>query len=113
MESPSARIVAAANATWEVADAAGRRIVLRRPGVVEQLRLFKAVGPVLAENAPWFGIALLAAAVVEIDGVPVPFPSGEAMVEAIVGRLGDAGVRAVAEALHARAAEAEEAAPGN
>jgi len=96
---PSERIVAAAAAEVEVTDALGRRLRVRRPGALDRLRLFKAAGPVLAQNERWLGLAMLAFCVSEIDGTPVPQPAGEAMLERVVERLGDAGTAAVAVAL--------------
>ncbi|MBN8925469.1 MAG: hypothetical protein J0H19_02470, partial [Rhodospirillales bacterium] len=71
------------------------------------------VKPVLAENAPWFGMAVLAASVEAIDGVPVPLPSSEAQIEAAVVRLGEEGLSAVAEALEQRDASSIEQLAGN
>jgi hypothetical protein len=99
METPSARIVAAAQATSEVADAEGRRLTLRRLNALDRLRLFKAAGATLAGNPGWMGLATLAFSVTAIDGVPVPQPASEPQVEAVVARLGDAGLAAVAAKL--------------
>ena len=99
MDAPSARLIAAAQQAQTVTDALGRRIGLRRPGALDKLRLLKAAGPVLAQNQPWLNMALYAASVTEIDGVPVPPPAAEAQIEALVGRLGDEGLAAVALAL--------------
>ena len=96
MESASSRIVAASLAETVVRDAAGRELSLRRMSALDRLRLFKAVGPQLAQNAPYLGMAMLAASVCAIDGVPVPPPVTEGQVEALVSRLGDAGIAAVA-----------------
>jgi hypothetical protein len=84
-----------------VVDARGRRIALRRVGVVEQLRLFKALGPELSENRAYFGLARLAAAIAMIDDVPLPFPASEAGVETVLDRLGEEGVAAVGAELAA------------
>ncbi|MCW3477653.1 hypothetical protein [Limobrevibacterium gyesilva] len=97
--SPSARLVAAAQAAPEVVDAQGRRLQLRRLTALDKLRLFKAAGPVLAQNRPWLGMAVLACSVAAIDDVPVPAPGNEGQMEALVQRLGDAGIAAVAAAL--------------
>lgn len=94
---PSETIVAAAAPT--VTDAQGRRIVLRRLNALDKLRLFKAAGPVLAQNQPWLGMAVLACSVAAIDDVPVPAPVTEAQIEATIVRLGDAGIEAIAAAL--------------
>jgi hypothetical protein len=100
---PSSRLIAAAEAAPEAVDETGRRLTLRRLSALDKLRLYKAAGPQLAQNAPWLGIALLAASVVAIDGVPVPAPATEAQIEALVGRLGEHGLAAVAAALAAPA----------
>jgi len=78
-----------------VTDKAGRKIQLRSMGVVEQLRLYKALGPSLSLNDPYFDLAFIAASVAMIDDVPVPFPTSEPTVEAILERLGKGGVAAV------------------
>jgi hypothetical protein len=85
-------------AARDVRDDAGRVLSLRRPTALDRLRLFKAAGPVLAQNQAWLGMALLACSVVAIDDVPQPPPSSEAQVEALVGRLGDAGIAAASAA---------------
>ena len=99
MDSPSSRLIAAAQAAPEVTDALGRRLALRRLTALDKLRLFKAAGPQLAQNQPWLGMALLAASVAAIDDIPVPSPANEAQIEALVAKLGDDGINAVAAAL--------------
>jgi hypothetical protein len=99
MSTPSARLIAAAEAAPVAVDAQGRRLALRRLTALDKLRLFKAAGAVLAHNQPWLGMAVLAASVTAIDDVPVPQPASEAQIEALVARLGDDGVAAVAAAL--------------
>ena len=76
----------------------GAKIAFRRLSVLDKLRLFKAAGPVLSQNEPWLGLAVLAYSVTSIDGVPVPAPCSEAQIEALVARLGEAGIGAVAGA---------------
>ena len=61
--------------------------------------MFKAVGPSLSQNSPYLGMAMLACSVTAIDSVPVPAPITEAQVEALVAKLGDTGIAAVAEGL--------------
>ena len=112
-DTPSARLIAAAQAAPCVTDAGGRVLALRRLTALDKLRLYKAAGPQLAQNAPWMGVALLAASVTAIDKVPVPPPATEAQVEALVGRLGEDGLAAVAEALTSEAAEDVADAAGN
>ena len=99
MDTPSGRLVAAAQAASVAVDAQGRRLSLRRLGALDKLRLFKAAGPVLAQNQPWLGMAVLACSVTAIDDVPVPAPVTEAQIEALVSRLGDDGIAAVGAAM--------------
>jgi hypothetical protein len=104
--SPSESISAGATAIQTVTDAEGRRLTLRRLTALDRLRLFKAAGPLLAQNQPWLGMAVLASSVVAIDEVPMPTPVNELQIEAMIGRLGDAGTAAIAQALQ------QDAAPG-
>lgn len=99
MDGPSSRIVAQASLATCVTDRDGRVLTLRRMGALDRLRLFKAIGPVLAQNPPYLGMAMLASSVVAIDDVPVPSPCSETQVEALIARLGDVGIGAVAEGL--------------
>jgi hypothetical protein len=89
-------VVSAASAAETVVDASGRTLAVRMLTALDKLRLFKAVGPVLAQNAPYLGMAMLACSVSAIDDVPIPMPANEAQVEGLVQRLGDHGIDAVA-----------------
>ena len=97
---PSATIVASAMATEIVVDDQGRKLTIRRLHALDRLRLFKAAGPFLAQNQPWLGMALVACSVAAIDDIPFPPPVSEPQIEAMIGRLGDTGIAAVASALH-------------
>jgi hypothetical protein len=109
MATPSERIISANARAIVAKDIEGREFAVRRPDALDRLRLFKALGAELSLNTPYLGMALLASAVTTIDGVPVPAPVTESQLEALVRRLGDSGIGAVADALNA--AEREE--PGN
>ena len=74
-------------------------MTLRRPGALDRLRLFKALGPALSGNSQYFGYAMLAMCVVSIDDVPVPQPSSEGLMEGLIGRLGDEGLIAIGQGL--------------
>ncbi len=113
MSGPAARLVREAAATFDATTTDGRRIALRRMNVLDRLRLFKAVGAELAGNDAYLGIAYLACAVSSIDGVPVPSPANEAQIEALVGRLGDDGIEAIAQAFATLDAAKPETTPGN
>lgn len=99
MNTPSARIVAAGQEPQVIVDAHGRKLSLHRLDALDKLRLFKAVGPTLAQNEPYLGMALLACSVIAIDDVPYPMPVNEAQIEHFVQRLGEMGLAAVAQGL--------------
>jgi hypothetical protein len=44
-------------------------------------------------------MAILASSVTAIDDIPIPRPSTETQIEALVGRLGDSGIEAIAESM--------------
>jgi hypothetical protein len=111
MDAPSARMIAASAQTRTVTDALGRRIAVRKLGVLERLRVFRAAGPTLSGNQPWLGMAMLACSVTAVDDVPVPMPGNEQQIEAMVGRLGDAGIAAVADAFRGSPATSPGAPP--
>lgn len=94
--SPSVNIIQASLQTETIVDGRGRRLDIRKLTALDKLRLFKAAGPELSQNQPWLGMAMLASAVVSIDDVPVPGPVNEQQIEALVGRLGDDGIAAIA-----------------
>ena len=96
---PTATVLDAANERLSISDQAGRAIIARRLNALDKLRLLKAAGPMLSENQAWLSVAMLAASVVEIDEIPVPMPTSEKQIEALVARLGDAGLDAVAIAI--------------
>lgn len=96
---PSESVVAAATSEQTVVDKSGRKLGLRRLTALDKLRLFKAAGPELSQNDAWLGMAMLATAVTAIDDVPIPQAANEYQIEAMVGRLGDFGISAVADAL--------------
>ncbi len=99
VQTPSQQIVAEACREFEVTDALGRVLRIRRPGALDRLRLFKAVGPALSSNERYLGYAMLAMSVTGIDNVPQPAPVNEGQLETLVLRLGDAGMIAIGQGL--------------
>lgn len=109
-QSPSARIVAAAQQATTMVDARGRKISFRVMSVLDQARIFKAIGPAQSENGPYVRLAIMAASVVDIDGVPSPSIVNDQGVEAAISRLGDDGYMALSIDMDRRVAEARKAA---
>ena len=99
MITPSHAVLGDVARTFGEVDKNGRRLTLRRLTALDTLRLFKAAGPILAQNEPWLSMASLALSVVEIDGIPVPFPVTEVQIENLIERLGDDGLAAIARSL--------------
>lgn len=79
-------------------DARGRRITVKRLDPIQLYRLTKMMGQAANSEAS-VNLAMLAAAVREIDGAPEPFPTNESQIEAMLQRLGFDGIDAAAEAL--------------
>ncbi len=100
MPTPTQSLIAAAQEIHDVTDANGRTLTIRRLNALDRLRLFKAVGPTLGYNDRYLGLASLAFAIVAIDGIPCPQPANEPQVEALIERLGDAGVHAIGASLN-------------
>lgn len=109
-DTPSARIVASAQQTTEIRDAKGRVLKMRALGVLDQVKLLRAIGPAQSGNEPYVMLVQAAASVSEIDGVPQPFPTNERQIDAAVARLGDEGFAAITVHLRKAVAELEIAA---
>lgn len=99
--SPSQSIMTEANKTFSIVDSKDRRFVVRHLTALDSLRLFKAAGPVLAQNEPWLSMAGLVFAVLEFDGIPVPPPVNESQIENLIEKFEESGLSAIALALAA------------
>lgn len=98
-ESPSALAVAKAAAEHIIADSRGRKIKLKKPGVLAQFRLIEALGD-SAKNEVYMGMVLPLIFVVEIDGDAVSMPNTKREVEALIQRLDEDGISAVSVGVH-------------
>lgn len=72
----------------------GKAIGIKRPHVLAQYKLVEAIGEA-AENRVYLGMCVPLLYVVSIDGDPVPQPSTKLQLEALIGRLDEAGLNAV------------------
>ena len=96
-ETPSETMVKSAIRTGEGTDARGRVIGVRRLSPLDRMRLFAAAGPELSKNEQWIGAAALAASCCSIDGDQVPKPASRLQIEALVERLDEDGLQAIAD----------------
>ena len=100
-ETPSEAVIAAANATVTVRDERGRDITVRKLKTLDRMRLLELVGADNAMNDRYLGYATLAYCVACIDGDLVPTINTKVALEAVVQRLDDDGINAVASAVAA------------
>jgi len=77
-----------------VTDANSKAIGIKKPHVLAQYRLVEAIGEA-AENRIYLGMCIPLLYVVSIDGDPVPQPTTKLQLEALIGRLDEAGLTAV------------------
>lgn len=91
---PTAQVLAKANAEITLQDSLGRTIVLRKPGVLAQFRLVEMMGD-SAKNETYMGMVLPIIYVVSIDGITVSPPAKKSEVEALIQRLDEHGIRSV------------------
>ncbi len=94
-DTATSQAIEASKASTHVIDAAGRSITLARPSVLAQFRLVETVGGNAAGNQVYMGMVLPLIFVSAIDGDPVRLPATKLELEALIQRLGDAGIEAV------------------
>ncbi len=75
-----------------VTDVSGRRLSMRLISARERFELFKAIPNEQQGNLSWMGWALAACSVRAIDDTPVPMPTSEKEIAALVARLDDDGM---------------------
>jgi hypothetical protein len=73
-------------------DASGRRLTLRPLSARERFELFKAIPNEQQGNLSWMGWTLAACSVRAINDVPVPIPTNEKEIAALVAQLDDDGI---------------------
>jgi hypothetical protein len=78
--------------TTVITDAAGRRLALRMLSARERFELFKAIPNEQQGNLSWMGWALSACSVRAVDDVPLPMPTNEKEISALVAQLDDDGI---------------------
>lgn len=98
-DSPSQRIVKAANALSYVTDADGRTLGWRKLDALEEFDLSEVAGGANVTNAKWMLFATLAFCCREIDGQPVSRLATRDQIRARVKLLGAVGIDALYNAM--------------
>lgn len=93
-KTPSQEILAKAAETFDVTDANGRRITLKKPGVLDQYRLVDMLGD-SAKNEVYMAMVLPLLYIVAIDGVPEGRFVSRIALDGLIQRLDEAGANAV------------------
>lgn len=93
-DSPTAQVIAQATAEHTVTDSNGRKVTLKKPGVLAQYRLIEALGDA-AKNETYVAMCIPLLYVSAIDGDYVTPLSSKILVETLIQRLSDEGVMAV------------------
>jgi hypothetical protein len=110
VQTPSQRIIAASNPTFEFTDTRGRKLVWRAPGVIDQVRLMRAIGAEQSKNEPYVQLVNVACSIVSIDGIVRPAVTNERQIDAAIIALGDEGVLAISAFMKKQISDAEAAA---
>lgn len=100
-KAPAATAVTTTKQSETIKDDMGRDLIVKVVSTLEAARLTRACGQD-AENQTYMTFAVMAASVRAIDGDPVMFPNTIKSVEAIIERLDDEGMQAVAKWAHAK-----------
>ncbi|MEJ7685624.1 MAG: hypothetical protein WKG52_00740 [Variovorax sp.] len=94
-ELPSTQVVRAANFEASVVAPDGRKITLKRPGVLAQFKVVEMLGGAAAANSVFMGMVFPILYVVAIDGEPVTRGTTRLEFDALIQRLDEDGVAAV------------------
>lgn len=94
-DAPSAVVVKAANVEVVIADAKGRKITLKKPGVLAQFKMIEMLGGAAAANQVFVNMVLPVTFVVAIDGESVSRCTTRNELDALIQRLDEDGIEAV------------------
>lgn len=103
---PAASMISAAASIVTVTDERGRKIGIRKPSLLDRMRLIEGLGA-LAENGAYLNHAVMLAAVTSIDGSVEPVACSKAQIEGMAARLDNEGLDAVVDGYSANFKKAE------
>lgn len=95
-ETPTEQVMAQATAQVTTTDARGRVLTLAKPGVLAQFRLIEMLGPETAKNQVYVAMVLPLMYLSAVDGEAIPKPSTKRELEALIQRLDEDGITAIA-----------------
>lgn len=107
-DTPAEQAVRTAQAEASVTDARGRTLTLKRPSVLAQFQLVKMVGGAAAENQVYMGMILPLLYLAAIDGEPVRAPATQLQLDALIQRLDEDGITALADGVREHYSTASE-----
>jgi hypothetical protein len=99
-ETPSQKVVKAANELVYITDAKGRKLGLRRLEFLEEFRILEAVGPELSANTTYMSQLNPLLFLAEIDGEHVAIPRNKIQAEALIKRAGREGYIGVIQGIN-------------
>lgn len=95
-QTPSQTIIQSANEIKYADDAKGRRIGFVKPNALLRCQLYRLLGSENSLNEPLVNSAYLAYLVRDIDGQEIPVANSPRQLDAVIARLDDEGLVAVA-----------------
>lgn len=94
-ETPSQKAIRENRPAKSIVDARGRNILWRPISILDEARLYRAIGPEHSKNEPYMNLVRAAACVVNIDGDIGPQVTSVAFAEQRIEWLGDDGFFAI------------------
>ena len=98
VKKPSEKVIESSLDGKEVVDSLGRKIVLRKPDILDTYDLFSAIGED-TKNPACLMMAMKCLYVATIDGHVVECPKSYAQFRATLKRVGDEGISTIDDAL--------------
>ena len=109
-DTPSQKVVKAANQMVYVTDAKGRKIGLKQPPFLAEFDIIEIVGPEKSKNITYMGMLNPLLYIAEIDGEAVEFPRTQIQVRALIQRADRHGFVAALEGITAHFSDEQMAA---
>lgn len=99
VQKPSEKVVQTSLDGKEVVDSLGRKLVLRKPDVLDMYDIFSAIGAEDSKNPACMMIATKVLHIATIDGQVCSSPKSQKEFRAALRRIGESGIMAVDKAL--------------